>query len=140
MNKKFPNWVTADIILERMVDNHFGIYITQSGQREDTINVSLVPMELIPLIPEEDRETFKKIHDEMMNDLNTKIGIVKLFNSEFKHTMNIANNRYHLQYKIERAMRDYEVTHNVIMKNIFKELLGIEGYGNPDIKVSLRLI
>jgi len=71
-NPFFPNWVTADIVLDILVDTYFAPKVNLSGS---DIVVRFIPDHVQEAVPEEDRETFVRIYNDFAHSVCNQINL-----------------------------------------------------------------
>lgn len=123
-NLYFPHWVTANTVLEGLIEEHFGVYV----YGDQDIELSFLPKEVFGVIPEEDLNKFVDIYNSVANLIGHKLHIEEIFNTEFKFHPNTPTEKARLKNRIERELHKYNDQNPISLKDTMKGHLGIPKY------------
>lgn len=126
-NKLFPHWKTANIVLEDLVDAHFGVYVDINRECTSEVDLLFLPRFVHGSIPPEDRENFTILYDNFAHDMDIVLNIGGIF-SHYKHRPNTDAYRESLKADVERTVHAYEANTGLELKNVLKGYLGIPQY------------
>jgi hypothetical protein len=116
MNVYFPKWLTADIIIDEIL-NSLRAYVTRQ--------FTFIPPEKFYMVPEEDRELFVEIYNVFANWANKRLAIDLIIQNYYYQPITEAN-LCSLQYDIERVIQEYNNTNRIEMKRLLAASLGAE--------------
>ncbi|HCA40676.1 MAG TPA: hypothetical protein DEP01_03685 [Aminobacterium sp.] len=124
MNVYFPNWLTADIMINHII-NSFGAHVTRDMEDIGALQFTFIPHEKFYMVPEEDRELFVEIYNIFANWAIEKLAIDLIFQNYCYQEINEAN-LCSLQYDIERVIQGYNNKNRIEMKQLLAASLGTE--------------
>lgn len=122
MNKHFPDWEQANVILDPFVDKHFGIYL--SRPTEDTGYVTFLPEDkLAEVIPAEQAPK--------LNDLARAFTSVMVYLLEQKHVLDDVDDSLtdkqkeeEIKNRFDKFLSEYKTTKGDEIKDVLKHFLG----------------
>lgn len=122
MNKYFPDWEQANVILDPFVDKHFGIYL--SRPTEDTGYVTFLPEDkLAEVIPAEQAPK--------LNELARAFTSVMVYLLEQKHVLDDVDDALTdkekeevIKTRFEKFFAEYEAVKKDKIKTVLKHFLG----------------
>lgn len=123
MNVYFPKWFAADVIINDIIINSFGAYVTRDEEDISALQFSFIPPEKFYIVPEEDRELFVEIYNVFANWASEKMAINLIFQKYCGQPITEAN-LCSLQNDISRAIQEFDYTNRIEMKQLLAASLG----------------
>lgn len=123
-NEHFPLWITANIIIEKVIAKSFGVYVSGNSKFHDCVAVSFLPEESFYLVPEEDREKFMKRYNSFANWASEEIGICQIFNN-YIGLVNDQRMQYKLKDEIEQKVYERDAKSGYSLKDCFLCHMGV---------------
>lgn len=125
MNVYFPKWITADVIINNIIINSLGAYVTRDEEDISALQFSFIPPEKFYIVPEKDRELFVEIYNVFANWASEKMAINLIFQKYCGQPITEAN-LCSLQNDISRAIQEFDYTNRIEMKQLLAASLGAE--------------
>ncbi|MGG1600563.1 hypothetical protein [Paenibacillus naphthalenovorans] len=127
-NEFFPHWITANVILEDLLNRFWKIEVKQSSSNIDSCEIIFLDPKIIYYIPPEDRETFRVIYQ--------KFGgwALELFQERFEKYLYLPNDPYTwlgMTNEINSVFAEAQIE----PKEKLKEMLGLR----PKIELKMNL-
>ena len=122
MNKHFPDWEQANVVLDPFVDKYFGIYL--SRPTEDTGYITFLPEDkLAEVIPAEQAPK--------LNDLARAFTSVMVYLLEQKHVLDDVDDSLtdkekeeEIKKRFDNFLSEYEKIKGDSIKDVLKHFLG----------------
>lgn len=138
MNKVFPEWKTADIIILEIIDRTYGLNISEVDIFNWVFNTSLLKLceSDIMMIPEEDRQKFINIVCNF-----TRFVFIKM-KYDFDRYIGEKYNQQTLT-RIENdakiAINEYEIQNNIDIKEELLKALGYDRTAIHNVKFKIEI-
>lgn len=120
----FPNWKTAEIDIERILNEFFNVGLDKDVNE---VKVSFLPEKVVYSIPEEDREVFNAIYEETISYILFETKLADVMNKFIGEPIS-DELLVRIRHEIMRVLKEFEWKINVDVLWILKGAMGIPKY------------
>lgn len=122
MNKNlaFPNWITANKMIEHIVDNMFGLVVESTGTN---VTLHFIPAAAIDLVPIDDRKKFQTLYTVFLRWLRDKQAIPDM--ERYLYMPKDRRTHEQIRHYIMNGFAMVEAMYRMSVPEILKGVLGV---------------
>lgn len=123
MSKHFPQWMTADIILSKMIAPKIGAYVyVRDGS--NYIELTFLPQDVFLLVPPEDQSQFQECYMDFAKWVMTELNLEELCERYIGCVLD-PSVKFEIEHEISTKMEQYNAEHTLTIGQKFLEIMGV---------------
>lgn len=121
MSKYFPQWMTADIILSKMIAPKIGVYVRDGS---NCVELSFLPQDVFLLVPPEDQSQFQECYMFFAKWVMAELKLEELLERYIGCVLD-PSVKFEIEHKISTKMEQYNDEHSLTIGQKFLDIMGV---------------
>lgn len=121
MSKYFPQWMTADIILSKMIAPKIGAYVRDGS---NCVELSFLPQDVFLLVPPEDQSQFQECYMIFAKWVMAELKLEELLERYIGCVLD-PSVKFEIEHEISTKMEQYNDEHSLTIGQKFLDIMGV---------------